>query len=124
MIVSPPQKKKKWAATLNDQYKHFQTVNNPPSGGDEAQTYYRDDQDHPLNQEIDLPINVGRRNNRSRQSIKRNKSSGIDDVMNEHIISTPNFLPIYVKLFNIIVDHSVIPEIGLPVIFFPFTRIE
>ena len=45
------------------------------------------------------------------KSLKRNKSPGIDDVMNEHIINTLNFLlPVYVKLFNIIFNHSIIPE--------------
>ena len=101
---------KKCAATLNDLYKHFQTVNNPPSGDDKAQTSYRDDQDHPVNQEINLPISEGEIIE-AVKSLKRNKSPGIDDVMNEHIINTLNFLlPVYVKLFNIIFYHSIIPE--------------
>ena len=103
-------KPKKCAATLNNLYKHFQTVNNPPSGNNEAQSSYQNDQDHPVNQEINLPISEGEITE-AVKSLKRNKSPGIDDVMNEHIINTLNFLlPVYVKLFNIIFDHSIIPE--------------
>ena len=45
------------------------------------------------------------------ESLKQNKSPGIDGVLNEHIKSTVNImLPIYVKLFNIVFDTGLIPE--------------
>ena len=46
------------------------------------------------------------------KSLKNNKSSGIDLVMNEHIKSTFHIMgPIYEKLFNIILDSGVLPEV-------------
>ncbi|MEW8547526.1 MAG: reverse transcriptase family protein, partial [Candidatus Thiodiazotropha sp.] len=72
--------------------------------------YFQEDPNHPVNQEINLPITETEIIEAVR-SLKRNKSPGIDDIMNEHIINTLSFLlPVYVKLFNIIFDHSIIPE--------------
>ena len=46
------------------------------------------------------------------KSLKNNKSSGLDLVMNEHIKSTFHIMgPIYEKLFNIILDSGVLPEV-------------
>ena len=46
------------------------------------------------------------------KSLKNNKSSGIDLVMNEHIKSTFHIMgPVYEKLFNIILDSGVLPEV-------------
>ena len=46
------------------------------------------------------------------KSLKNNKSLDIDLVMNEHIKSTFHIMgPIYEKLFNIILDSGVLPEV-------------
>ncbi|MCG8049047.1 MAG: reverse transcriptase family protein [Candidatus Thiodiazotropha endolucinida] len=43
--------------------------------------------------------------------LKNNKSPGTDNIVNEHIKSTVHiFLPIYTKLFNLILDTGIIPE--------------
>ena len=43
--------------------------------------------------------------------LKLNKSSGIDDVLNEHIISTKHiFVSIYRKLFNLILENGIVPR--------------
>ena len=43
--------------------------------------------------------------------LKCNKSSGLDNIKNEHIKNTCNtMLPIYCTLFNIIFDTGIIPE--------------
>ena len=43
--------------------------------------------------------------------MKNNKSPGIDDVVNEQIKSTITYMmPIYIKLFNIVLDTGIIPE--------------
>ena len=43
--------------------------------------------------------------------MKNNKSPGIDDVVNEEIKSTITYMmPIYIKLFNIVLDTGIIPE--------------
>jgi hypothetical protein len=42
---------------------------------------------------------------------KSNKASGYDDIVNEHIKSTIHiFLPIFFKLFNIVLYYGLIPE--------------
>ena len=45
------------------------------------------------------------------KALKLNKSSGIDEIINEYIISTKHLmLPIYVKLFNIILNSGIVPS--------------
>ena len=45
------------------------------------------------------------------KEIKNGKGPGIDDIMNEYIkVSCPTFLPIYFKLFNLILESGHIPE--------------
>lgn len=45
------------------------------------------------------------------KSLKLNKSSGIDEIINEYIISTKHLmLPIYEKLFNIILNTGIVPS--------------
>lgn len=46
------------------------------------------------------------------KKLKTNKSCGIDSVLNEHIKSTIHIIgPLYEKLFNLILDRGVIPEV-------------
>ena len=41
--------------------------------------------------------------------LKRNKSSGTDDIVNEYIISTKElFMPVYENLFNLILDNGIV----------------
>ena len=43
--------------------------------------------------------------------LKLNKSSGIDEILNEYIITTKNiFMPTYKILFNIILDNGIVPS--------------
>lgn len=45
------------------------------------------------------------------KSLKLNKSGGADEIANEYIISTKHLLmPVYVKLFNIILDTGIVPS--------------
>ena len=49
--------------------------------------------------------------NKAIKSLKLNKSNGVDDILNEYIISTKHiFLPVYRKLFNLILDNGIIPS--------------
>ena len=44
------------------------------------------------------------------KTLKLNKSSGTDDIVNEYIISTKElFMPVYEKLFNLILDNGIVP---------------
>ena len=45
------------------------------------------------------------------RTVKNNKASGIDDIVNEHLKSTLDLLlPVYFKLFNLILNSGNIPE--------------
>ena len=45
------------------------------------------------------------------KALKLNKSSGIDEIINEYIISTKNLMfPIYEKPFNIILNFGIVPS--------------
>ena len=45
------------------------------------------------------------------KNLKSNKASGYDDIVNEHIRCTIHIvLPIYCKLFNIVLNSGIIPE--------------
>lgn len=45
------------------------------------------------------------------KALKLNKSSGIDEIINEYIISTKHLmLPIYEKLFNIVLNSGTVPS--------------
>ena len=53
------------------------------------------------------------------KNFKSNKASGYDDIVNEHIKSTINIiLPIYCKLFNIVLNSGLIPESWSDGVFF------
>lgn len=45
------------------------------------------------------------------KSLKLNKASGYDQIINEYLISTRHFmLHIYTRLFNIVLESGIIPE--------------
>ena len=57
------------------------------------------------------------------KNLKSNKVSGYDDIVNEHIKSTINiFLPIYCKLFNIVLNSGLIPESWSEGVIFPIYK--
>ena len=48
--------------------------------------------------------------NNAIKTLKLNKSSGTHDIVKEYIISTKElFMPVYEKLFNLILDNGVVP---------------
>ena len=64
----------------------------------------------PEKDEINMPISENEIQ-RAVKELKRNKSPGFDQILNEHIrITLDCMLPTYVKLFNIILDKAFIPE--------------
>ena len=57
------------------------------------------------------------------KNLKSNKASGYDDIVNEHIKSTINiFLPIYCKLFNIVLNSGLFPESWSEGVIFPIYK--
>ena len=63
-----------------------------------------------INEEINQPISNGEIL-LAINKIKNNKSPGSDNILNEHIkCTTDMFLPIYTKLFNLVLDTGIVPE--------------
>ena len=106
-ILNSSNPKNECKAPLNDLYNYFKDVNDCQHTTICDETHYNLEGE---NMEINLPINE----QEIRAAIKQlnnNKSAGIDNVKNEHIISTaPQMIPIYTKLFNIIFETALIPE--------------
>ena len=103
-------------ATLNDFYNFFKSTNEMSTEPDMEPR--NDNPEDLLNETIN--VNVENEVNqpiteaeilKSVKSLKNNKASGEDNIVNEHIKSTIHLLlPIYCKLFNIILDTGIIPE--------------
>ena len=111
-ILNSEQAKQKTEACLNDLYNFFKNIN----ASDQTSSFPNNapTSDNPenqeLNEELNLPITEAEIL-KAIQGLKCNKSSGLDNVKNEHIKNTCNaMLPLYCKLFNIIFDTGIIPE--------------
>ncbi|MCG8110258.1 MAG: reverse transcriptase family protein, partial [Candidatus Thiodiazotropha taylori] len=76
----------------------------------EWETFLPNHETETINNEINSPITENEIIKAIR-SLKNNKSPGIDEIKNEHIKSSLEYLlPIYHKLFNLIFDKGIIPE--------------
>ena len=111
-ILNSEQAKQKIEACLDDLYNFFKNIN----ASDQTSSFPNNapTSDNPenqeLNEELNLPITEAKIL-KAIQGLKCNKSSGLDNVKNEHIKNTCNaMLPLYCKLFNIIFDTGIIPE--------------
>ena len=63
-----------------------------------------------INDEINKDITI-EEIDKIAKTLKNNKAHGVDDIINEHIKTTlPSMKHIYVKLFNLILNTSIIPE--------------
>ena len=101
-------KTKAKAPKLDQLYKHFKNINNTES------------QDENIN--LNEILNEADQNclncpftqaeiEKSIKSLKNNKASGIDEVINEHIkYSSTKMVPIYANIFNIILNTGKIPQ--------------
>ena len=97
-------------ASLDDLFEHFKKVNNPNETDEHTETPITDDEQETINEKINEPITESEIIS-AVKSLKNNKSSGIDEILNEHIKSSlPHLLPTYHKLFNLIFDKGIIPE--------------
>ena len=107
-ILNPKTENKDSKASLNDLFNYFKDINSQ----DNSQTYtdINNNNISELNEEINRPISESEILKAVKQ-LKNNKSSGIDNIKNEHIKSTINImLPIYTKLFNLVFNSGKIPE--------------
>ena len=113
-IINSSKKETNSSASLSDLYDFFKNVNA------QDDTECPQDEDSPninLNENIEsnnCEINGKITENEilaATKSLKNNKSSGLDDILNEHIKSTIHvMIPVYKKLFNLIFDTGIVPE--------------
>ena len=98
--------------SLQEFIEHFRNINVSERNEDfvfEQSGYDSENADHILNSPItesDITEAIN--------GLKLGKSHGYDEILNEHIKSTKSlFMPLYVKLFNIIFDTGILPDVWL-----------
>ena len=100
-VINTNNKKDEVQATLEDLYNFFKTCNEKVSNaeGDSDNIEFTKNE---TNDEINHPISKNEIL-QAIQSLKTNKAPGLDDIVNEQIKALiPYMVPIFVKLFNII----------------------
>ena len=93
-------------------YEYFKNLNSNPNVDEDAEEdFIIGDQSLDIFNEILNSSITEEEIINSVKRLKNNKASGVDDVMNEHLKCTVNYLlPVYHKLFNLILDSGKIPE--------------
>lgn len=109
-IINPQSKTDKNMAPLDDLYNFFKASNTTDSSDTDNNMNYEEVENDELNEEINTSISENEIL-QAVKNLKNNKSSGVDDIVNEQIKTTISYmLPIYHKLFNVIFDTGIIPE--------------
>ena len=96
--------------TLDKAHEYFSKVSNNDEHGNSEINF--ENASLPENDEINIPI-TEEEIKKAVKSLKNNKSSGIDLILNEHIkcsFELSSMRQLYVKLFNIVFDTGIIPE--------------
>ena len=97
-------------ASLSNLFQYFKKVN---AGPEQAADDNGDLEDHDENEEnffINCPFTYEELL-KAVTSLKNNKACGVDSVLNEHIKSSFNDMwPIYLRLFNIILEYGIVPD--------------
>ena len=97
-------------ASLDDLYNFFKTSNTQASDSHDKDFNDSDLLNNENNEEINQIISENEIL-QAVKTLKNNKSTGVDDIVNEQTKTTVSYmLPIYVKLFNMIFDTGIIPE--------------
>ena len=96
-------------ASLNDLFEHFKDINQGENNAEEFNI--PDDEDETFNIDI-LNENITEYEiEDSIKNLKNNKAKGYDGVSNEYIKHSANkFMPLYIKLFNLILETGIIPK--------------
>lgn len=93
-------------ASLEDLHNFFKKVNYQEEHNANIEINYNED----LNEELNSIITI-EEIEKAVKSLKNNKASGIDNILNEHIKYTFTYLKhIYHKLFNLVFDYGTVPE--------------
>ena len=114
-IINSHKKSSESQASLDDFYQFFKSINENSEehtdlNSDNADDNFDETSDINVENEVNQPITESEIL-KNVKLLKNNKASGIDNIVNEHIKSTVYlFLPIYCKLFNVILDTGIIPQ--------------
>lgn len=112
-IINSIDKKEQPLAPLNDLYSYFKDINSKTfydENTNQTEINSAPDDMANLNEEINQPISAAEILT-AVKNLKNNKSAGIDNVINEHLkVTIDHMLPIYIKLFNLILDSGLIPS--------------
>lgn len=115
-IINAKKKSGQVEAPLSELYEFYKSVNDLNS---DENTNYNDETENNSNNsdmsdDIENEVNQPITESEILQTVKllkNNKSPGDDYVVNEHIKTTVHILlPVYVKLFNLILDTGIIPD--------------
>ena len=112
-IINSTDKKEQFTPPLDDLYTFFKNINS--QNVDEEEPQINNEMNHSsdfnrLNEEINVEI-TEEEIYRAIKNLKNNKSSGPDNVLNEHLKYTAKkMMPIYVQLFNLIFNTGSIPQ--------------
>ena len=110
-IINSIDETKDKTAPLHNLYEYFKNIN----GGNIDDDTLENDQfiymENPnMNESINQPFTEAEILS-AIKTLKNNKSPGIDNILNEHLKSTAQIMsPIYVRLFNLLFDNSIVPE--------------
>ena len=107
-IINAGKRKDANNVSIDDFFKYFESINNPSASSDDE--IFEVNENETENDEINMPISESEIR-RAAKELKRNKSPGCDQILNEHIqVTLDIMLPTYVNLFNLVLDNAVIPE--------------
>ncbi|MEW8546328.1 MAG: reverse transcriptase family protein [Candidatus Thiodiazotropha sp.] len=111
-IINSSKTEENPSASLTDFYNFFKNVNAQDDAGctGYSPNFNINENIESNNDEINKEINENEIL-AATKSLKNNKSCGLDNILNEHIKSTIHIMiPVYKKLFNLILDTGIVPE--------------
>ena len=122
-IINSDKKNEDSQASLEDLFNFYQHMNEKNTNDDDDDNDGDDDNENGdgknmddndlqnlVNEEINQPITYEELS-KAIKALKNNKSPGLDNIVNEQLKSTFNIMhPLFIKLFNVILDKGIVPE--------------
>ena len=114
-IINSVNKQENYTAPLHELYKYFKSLNEDKHiENSDFQTNTSDFSSNANHTNLNTSINKPFTDIEiiaAVKNLKNNKSSGIDNILNEHLKTSIHIMaPVYTKLFNIIFDTGLVPE--------------
>lgn len=112
--IGAGKKNRKSDVSIDSLYEYFKEMNQTINAADDAtdeNAFVFNNLPNELYQLLNSPITENEIL-KSIRNLKNEKSSGIDDIFNEYIKNTAHVLmPLYLKMFNLVFDTGVVPEL-------------